>query len=277
MPHLGYVDGDAREGMPARGVRVVGAAMVAAAVLGNAGCASSGAGSEVRLSLTPSASPSGPDFSKAVLWLPFDESSIDFDGFTVFPDGHEGPYEGRVMFANDGGVDDVAGPEGRGRAVAFPGPCGGPDCPRALVEVAHDPALDPGDRDFAYGATVRLAPDETTTGSNILQKGRFAASDGLWKLQVDNDAGHPSCVIRSGTTMLRVRSKTSIADSSWHLVVCRRDGDGISIEVDGRMDREGGELGPVSSDWPVRIGAPGVGEGDDQFHGQVDDVFLEIS
>jgi hypothetical protein len=32
----------------------------------------------------------------------------------------------------------------------------------------------------------------------------------------------------------------------------------------------------VTSQWPVRVGAPGVGEGDDQFHGRIDDVFLLI-
>lgn len=240
------------------------------------GCASPGPGSESRLTPSASPSPTGPDFSQAVLWLSFDERTIDFDGFTVFPHALGGAFEGRVVTASSGSIDDVPGPDGRGRAVDFPGPCDGSGCPRALVEVAHDPALDPGEKDFAYGATVRLAPDQTTTGSNILQKGRFAASDGLWKLQVDNDAGHPSCVVRAGVELLRVRSTTSIADSSWHRVVCRVDADGISIDVDGHADRRAGTLGAVSSSWPVRIGAPGVGEDDDQFHGQVDDVFFQI-
>ena len=87
-----------------------------------------------------------------------------------------------------------------------------------MVEVAPDPALDPGESDFEFGASVWLAPDQTTRGSNIVQKGRFAAGDGLWKLQVDSDEGEPSCVIRSGSDLLTVRSSVSIADGSWHRV-----------------------------------------------------------
>ena len=41
-------------------------------------------------------------------------------------------------------------------------------------------------------------------------------------------------------------------------------------------DREAGRTGSVTNDWPVRIGGPGVGEGDDQFHGRIDDVYLRI-
>jgi hypothetical protein len=142
--------------------------------------------------------------------------------------------------------------------------------------VPDDPALDPGDAPFEFGATVRLEPGQTTSGSNIVQKGRFAASDALWKLQVDNDLGHPSCVIRSGDDLLRVRSGVSISDGEWHRVVCRKTDDGIGIEVDGVGRDLRGRLGQMSSEWPIRIGAPGVGEHDDQFHGEIDDVYLRV-
>jgi hypothetical protein len=210
------------------------------------------------------------------MWLPFEETSIDFDGKTVYLDGLDGPFDARVVTANGGSVKQVAGPDGRGMGVTFPPKCTGAGCPRALLEVAPDADLDPGDSDFEYGASVWLAPDQTTSGSNIVQKGRFAASDGLWKLQVDSDKGEPSCVMRSGTDVIRVRSSVSIADSAWHEVVCRRDQDEISINVDGTVDTRAGRIGPVVSSWPVRIGAPGVNDDDDQFHGQVDDVFLRV-
>ena len=114
-----------------------------------------------------------------------------------------------------------------------------------MVEVLPDPALNPGEGDFEYGAAVWLSPEQTTTGSNIVQKGRFGTAGGLWKLQVDTDAGEPSCVVRSGTDELIVRSSVSIADSAWHFVVCRRDKEGLSIQrrrhggPGGRSDRLG--------------------------------------
>lgn len=219
----------------------------------------------------------GPDYSDAALWLSFDDDEVGFDGAPQFPDALDRPLAGRVETANGGAVDQVTAAEGRGGAVGFPEKCTAPTgCPRALVEVEDDAALDPGTSPFEFGAAVWLAPDQTSSGSNIVQKGRFATDGGQWKLQVDSDEGEPSCVIRSGTDLVEVRSSVTIADSAWHEVACRRDADGISIRVDDTVDREDGATGSVDNEWPVRIGSPGVGDDDDQFHGRVDDVFLRI-
>ena len=253
-------------------------AMTLLAAVVTAGCSSAGARRGDLLPASPSASPSGPDLSDSTLWLDFEDESVDYDGAVVYADALDGPFDGRVVTSGGGGVERTAGPADRGRAVAFPERCGAQSgCPRAIVEVAPDPALDPGESDFEFGASVWLAPDQTTRGSNIVQKGRFAVDDGLWKLQVDSDEGEPSCVIRSGSDLITVRSSVSIADGSWHRVRCVRDGSGVTIEVDGTADREAGRTGSVSNGWPVRIGGPGVGEGDDQFHGRIDDVYLRIA
>jgi hypothetical protein len=252
---------------------------VAAALLASVagGCAPSGPERSPRLPEPEQSSPTSHDLSDATMWLSFEDTSLDYDGRTVYLDALGGHFDGRVVKAEDGSVERVPGPEGSGQAVAFPAKCAAvSDCPRALIEVAPDPALDPGEREFEYGASVWLAPDQTTTGSNIVQKGRFAASDSLWKLQVDSDEGEPSCVMRSGPDLLRVRSRVSISDAAWHRVVCQRGEDSISISVDGTVERRAGRIGSIASTWPVRIGAPGVGEGDDQFHGRVDDVYLRI-
>ena len=251
-------------------------AMALLAAVGTTGCSSAGAGQDVPLPASPSVS--GPDLSGATMWLAFEDESVDFDGAAMFPDALGGPFEGRVVSSGGGSVERTAGPADRGRAVSFPARCGATSgCPRAILEVAPDSALDPGESDFEFGASVWLAPDQTTRGSNIVQKGRFAAGDGLWKLQVDSDEGEPSCVIRSGSDLLTVRSRVSIADGSWHSVRCLRDRDGVTIQVDGTADREAGGAGSVSNTWPVRIGGPGVGERDDQFHGRIDDVYLRIA
>jgi hypothetical protein len=222
---------------------------------------------------------SGPDLSHADLWLSFDEPA-GTAGLVTYSDAAGGPSVGRLVSANGGQLEQVEGASGTGAAVAFPAKCTqDAGCPRAMVEVDHVPELDPVDRPFSFGATVWLAPDQTTTGSNILQKGRFGTEGGQWKLQVDTDQGEPSCVVRGdspGAEPLVVRSQVSISDSEWHQVICRRDADGISISVDGTVDEKPGQTGSVTNDWPLRIGAPGVNEGDDQFHGRVDDVFVLV-
>ena len=217
------------------------------------------------------------ELATADLWLAFEDSELSASGATEFPDAVGGDVVGVVVGGNGGGVELVEGADGRGSAIGLPPLCtDATGCPRAMVEVASDPALEPGERPFEFGAAVWLDPDETTTGSNIVQKGRFATDGGLWKLQVDSEEGQPSCVVRSGETLLRVRSEVSIADSAWHRVTCSRDAGGVTIAVDGEETREDGVVGSVDSEWPIRIGSPGVGEGDDQFHGRIDDVFLRI-
>jgi hypothetical protein len=248
------------------------------AVLALGGCA--GSGKDARSTGVTPAEPSaaaGPNLSDADLWLSFEDESVGYDGSVTYPDELRGPFSGRVVTANHGRVRRSPGAEGGVASVAFPPKCLAPiGCPRAMVEVAPDRALDPGAHDFEYGASVWLAPDQTTTGSNIVQKGRFGTDGGQWKLQVDNRAGQPSCVVRSGATALVVRSSVSVADSAWHRVTCRRDPRGVSIRVDETVDRKTGRTGSVSSQWPIRIGSPGVGDGDDQFHGRIDDVFIRI-
>jgi hypothetical protein len=222
----------------------------------------------------------GPNLYQADLWLSFEDPGRGPDGTPVFTDAAGGSAEGKVVSADGGSVELVDGPDGTGTAVAFPEECpAGAPCPRAMVEVPYSEALDPGDHDFTYGATVWLDASETSKGSNIVQAGRFGTDGGQWKLQVDGDKGEPSCVVRgdqSGAEPLVVNSHVSIADGHWHHVVCRRDTEGVSIEVDGEEDGKAGATGSVSSQWPIRVGAPGVGQDDDQFHGRVDDVFLLI-
>jgi hypothetical protein len=281
MKEPGWTGGESLRTARGRALRWPAVLVLVVAVGATSGCgpksSSAGPGDGEKPSESPTQTSADLDLSDAVFWLSFEDVTRDFDGHKLFPDALDGPFDGRVESVYDGKVVVVEpGADGSARAVAFPEKCDGAGCPRALVELADDPALDPGDEDFQYGASVWLAPDQTTEGSNIVQKGRFAASDSLWKMQVDNDLGHPSCVVRSGADLVRVRSGISIADGSWHRVSCTRTGDALTIEVDGKGRTAHGKIGPVASEWPVRIGAPGLGEHDDQFHGRIDDVYLKV-
>ena len=251
---------------------------VAVLVLTAGGCAGGSEPLEGAGLSTRAPSPSvRPDLADADLWLSFEQPAEGYDGSPEYDDALGGPLGGRVVTANGGRVTPAPGADGSAGAVAFPARCTAPTgCPRAMVEVPPDRSIDPGDRPFEYGATVWLAPDQTSTGSNIVQRGRFGTTGGQWKLQVDSDAGEPSCVVRSGEDLVLVRSSVTVADSRWHRVVCSRDDQGVSIRVDGAVDRTPGRTGSVSSPLPLSIGSPGVGDQDDQFHGRVDDVFVRI-
>lgn len=241
-----------------------------------AGCGADGTPPGERASVPPAAAPS-IDTSGAELWLSFDDEQAGFDGSPEYGDAQGGLIAGQVVTANGGEVRVVAGAAGRGDALEFPDVCDDSSgCPRAMVEVPADPALDPGDRAFSYGASVRLPADRTAIGSNIVQSGRYGSDGDQWKLQVDGEEGLPSCILRSGEEIVKIRSETSVADDAWHRVVCRRDADGVSIEVDGDVHRKAAATGTVHTGLPVRIGSPGVGDHDDQFHGTIDDVVIDV-
>ena len=242
------------------------------------GCDGSGGASETdRTASSAGAARPLEDMGDPDLWLSFDSGTTGENGVREYPDALGKDHRGRVLDAHGGAVDQVPGVPHRGLAVAFPGTCTAESgCPRALVEVSADRSLDPGSAPFTYGASVWLEPDQTAVGSNIVQKGRFGTTGGQWKLQVDGLAGEPSCVVRSGTDVVTVRSGVSVADGEWHRVVCRRDAEAVSIDVDGDVAREVVRTGSVVNPWPIRIGSPGLGDRDDQFHGRIDDVFLQI-
>lgn len=193
----------------------------------------------------------------------------------------QGGFTGTVLSA-DGGtvVRQRLVPDGW--FARFPGDCVGGACPRAVVDIPDHPRLDPMDADFSFGARVIMRPGQTTHGSNIVQKGRFHTAGGMWKLQVDDLAGHPSCVLRGSTNgrnspAVVVDSPVTIADGQWHEVSCARTLDAVAVVVDGQAVRRQVSVPPIANESPVHIGGSGVAPGDDQFHGGLDDVFLTVA
>jgi hypothetical protein len=168
---------------------------------------------------------------------------------------------------------------GDGGALAFPPPCHTDPCPRIALRAATADDLNPGRRPIRYGATVRLAADETTKGENVLQKG-YSARGSQYKLQIDGVAGDPSCVVVDDRRpQIRVAySDVSVADGRWHTLECRRDGRYLAIVVDGTP--RGSATIPadlsIRNDIPLSVGGKGSFADNDQFQGMLDDVWLAI-
>jgi hypothetical protein len=183
-----------------------------------------------------------------------------------------------IVLATHGGVlKPVA--HGAGRGMEFPVRCNGKTCPHVVLQTPNSADLNPGARPLAYGATVRLARSQTSTGQNVLQKG-YSATSSQYKLQVDGTAGRPSCVlvdVRKPTITL-VRSPVSVADGAWHTVECRRTTGTFRILVDGVARRTlviPARLS-VSNTSPLSIGGKGAYRDNDQYRGSVDDVWIKI-
>jgi hypothetical protein len=180
--------------------------------------------------------------------------------------------------ARGGGTVRVV-PGASGLAVAFPAPCTGSGCPRAILQGPSGTALDPGSAPIRYGATVLLRAEDASDGSNIVQKGRWSDSS-QWKLQIDGTAGRPSCALMGvGSRRLYLaRAAVSVADGRWHRLACERVGGSLRILVDGAVAGQAAIPAGLSvrNGAPLRIGGNGVGVHNDQFHGVVDDVFVAV-
>jgi hypothetical protein len=171
-------------------------------------------------------------------------------------------------------------PHGAGLAVRFPRPCakyGAERCQRAILQSGPADFLNPGAAPFRYGASVLLAPSETSKGANVVQKG-FSVHDAQFKLQVDGIEGRPSCVVvgTSSPSIYVALSSISVANSQWHQIECTRSSSSLTISVDGKSYGQVGippSLSIVNND-PLCIGGKGTSPNNDQYAGAVDDVFV---
>jgi hypothetical protein len=152
-------------------------------------------------------------------------------------------------------------------------------CPRALLEGADDPDLDPGTRTFRWGATVYIGRAQLAGSSNVMQKGVFT-TESQWKMQVGEVQGRAQCVVvgRGSTRNYVARSSVGVADSKWHKVLCRRANSTLAVYVDG-VNR--GQVTipatlTIGNDKPLRIGGPNFNTTSDMYHGFLDDVYAVL-
>jgi hypothetical protein len=186
-----------------------------------------------------------------------------------------------VVSGHGGVVRAVA--HGQGSALAFPPLCAitptTATCPHVALQTPSSDDLNPGRRDLAYGADVLLAPGQTSSGQNVVQKG-YSTTTSQWKLQIDGAAGRPSCVLVDDRrpAIRIVTSSVAVADGRWHAVRCDRAGRDFSVSVDGVV--RGTATVParlsVTNDKPLSIGGKGAFADNDQFNGALDNVWVRI-
>jgi hypothetical protein len=165
-----------------------------------------------------------------------------------------------------------------GRYAVFPAACaaGAKTCPRALLEGTDDADLDPGTRQFRWGATVRVTKSQVIGSSNVMQKGVYD-TESQWKMQIGANQYTAQCVVvgRDSPTIYLARSSTGVADGAWHTILCQRSGTTLTVYVDGH--NRGHVTVPaglsISNDKPLRIGGPNFNTTSDMYHGQLDDVY----
>jgi hypothetical protein len=190
-----------------------------------------------------------------------------------------GAYALHPLGQNGGTLSLV--PQGSGLAVQYPSRCTLPrerQCPRAILEGTRDDTLNPGMRPMQYGASIMMTHADLSDGANVFQKGYSVGGVSQFKLQVDHRQGHPSCVIASHNRIYRAEPFLDVADGLWHNLSCSRSRNRLSLAVDG-IERAWVPVPPnlsIANAEPLRVGGKGPNKGNDQFAGQIDNVFLAI-
>ncbi|GAA3343946.1 hypothetical protein GCM10020358_45150 [Amorphoplanes nipponensis] len=204
-----------------------------------------------------------------------------FDGGVHRPltDLH-GAFALRPLGQNGGTLTLV--PQGKGLAVRYPSRCTlarERQCPRAILEGFREDALNPGTRPMRYGASILMTHRDLADGANVFQKGYSVGGVSQFKLQVDHRQGHPSCVIAGRTRIYRAEPSLDVADGRWHNLMCARSRDRLTLTVEGQVRAwvpVPASLSIANAE-PLRVGGKGAGKGNDQFSGQIDNVFLTIN
>jgi hypothetical protein len=144
-----------------------------------------------------------------------------------------------------------------------------PAHPRHLVVVPDYPALDPGDRDFAFSVRLRTPYHF----GNVIQKGQATVAGGSFKMQIPS--GKVQCWFRGSSGQVLVTAPRPVNDSAWHTVTCLRYRTGAAVAIDGvTVASKAGSTGTIANSWPLSIGGKTtcdqVQVGCDYFAGDLD-------
>jgi len=146
-----------------------------------------------------------------------------------------------------------------------------------IIQVADDPAIEPGSQDF----TIEIRYRTRENFGNIIQKGQATTRGGQWKIQ--NPQGRPSCLFQ-GTTptgadpndyQVATRSPNPLNDNEWHVLTCTLTQAGVRMYVDGvQVNRKNGAIGVLDNKIAMTIGGKincdQIDTTCDYFSGQID-------
>jgi hypothetical protein len=167
----------------------------------------------------------------------------------------------------DGGYLKLVRAQRKGKAIRFPEFRARTTAPKAQIRVVSankSNPLNPGNRDFTFGADFRLDSGTTETkaeddGDNLIQRGQFQSAT-QYKIQLDKSI--PNCRIKGTAGAVEVKSDlgVSLPRNRWHRVRCYRVGDDVTLKV-WRLSKRGApklvvnETNPDDDPTVVRIGS----------------------
>jgi hypothetical protein len=141
--------------------------------------------------------------------------------------------------------------------------------------VPNDNRLNPYGHDFAVTLRFRSKYD-----GNIVQKGQATSAGEYWKVETH---GSTTCTFKGSAGMAAVgTNQLRLTDNRWHTVRCERNGNTVSMTVDGKpVDKRIRATGVIANNLPLTVGgkrtcsATGSPVSCDYFVGEIDRVQID--
>jgi hypothetical protein len=141
----------------------------------------------------------------------------------------------------------------------------------ATTSVAGGQRFNPGTGSFALTVVFRATQDVTSGSPNVAQHGSFNET-GQIKVQLA-PGGRAGCRVKGDrAAFLFYHPTANVNDNQWHTITCARNGNELSVTVDGSTFSPAGKENPGAvavSNEPFRFAQKLNGMTPDQFFGDI--------
>jgi hypothetical protein len=141
----------------------------------------------------------------------------------------------------------------------------------ATTSVAAGQRFNPGTGSFALTIAFRTTQDVTSGSPNVAQHGSFNET-GQIKVQLA-PGGKAGCRVKGDrAAFLFYHPTANVNDNQWHTITCARNGNELSVTVDGSFFSPAGKESPGAiavSNEPFRFAQKLNGMAPDQFFGDI--------
>jgi Concanavalin A-like lectin/glucanases superfamily len=167
--------------------------------------------------------------------------------------------------SNDGTTTDITVVPGwDGYAYKFNGTT-------SHVVVPDHASLDPGKQPIQITAHAKFRFRPLSGNYVLVAKG--SGKTPYYKMLISSQ-GKAVCSFKGKLRAASVHSATSLADQTWHTIVCAKTGRSISVMVDGATTSNRVRVGPISNARRLFVGM-GAGGGS-KYRGLMDEVNIRI-